>query len=116
MSYIFPPHRYRMQYGSRRIYAEDVRAIPFVPQPVYNPQQPYPYFVEKLRQEQGPRITESPHATRFIPDIPTFIPNEAFNSLTYWKDNMRNKRPWVTEVESPYRGWPRMTKEHGITV
>jgi len=105
-----------MQYGSRRIYAEDVRATPFTPQPVYNPQQPYPYFIKKLRQEQGPRITESPHATPFIPPQTIYIPNEAFNPATYWKDNMRNKRPWVTSCESPYKGWPRTRLQSGILV
>lgn len=100
----------------RPIYAEDVRATPLQLRPAHNPQRPYPYFVQKMRQEQGPLIAESPRATRFIPDIPVFIPNEAFNSDTWWNAEMRNRRAWVTEVESPYRGWPRMTKEHGIMV
>ena len=116
MESVNPVHRFKMLYGQRRIYSGDTRATPFTPTPAYNPQKPYPYFVEKMRQEQGPIIAESPRATMFTPDQPTFIPNEAFNLDTWWNAEMRNQRPWVTEVESPYLGWPRMTKEHGILV
>ena len=100
-----------MLYGLRKVYAEDVRATPLPLTPAYSPQRAYPYFTQKMRQEQGPLIAESPHATRFIPDQPTFVPNEAFNSATWWKDQMRNKRAWVSEVESPYLGWTSMSIE-----
>ena len=116
MSNVFPLHRYRMTYGLRRIYAEDVRAAPIQLKPAHNPIRPYPYFMEKLRRHQTPLTTLSVRNPRFIPDQPVYIHNEALNPDTYWNAEMRHKRPWVSEVESYYKGWPRTRLQSGILV
>lgn len=105
-----------MQYGTRRIYAEDVRAASLPMRPAHNPIRPYPYFMEKVRRHQIPLTTLSTRNPRFIPDVPTYIHNEAFNPDTWWNSAMRDRRPWVTEVESPYRGWPQGRLQSGILV
>jgi len=52
-----------MTRGLKPIYAGNVRATPFNPQPAYNPRQPYPYFIAKMMYETGPKVVavESPY-------------------------------------------------------
>ena len=116
MSNVFPLHRYRMTYGMRRIYAEDVRAAPIQLKPAHNPIRPYPYFLSKLRRYQTPLTTLSVRNPRYTPPKPAYIHNEAFNPDTWWNSAMRDRRPWVSEVESYYKNWPLDGLLSGILV
>lgn len=116
MENVNPMHRFRMTYGKRRFLDEETRATPLELRQPLNPIRPYPYFMEKLHRHQTPLTTLPVRNPRFIPDQPTFIPNEAFNPDTWWNSAMRDRRPWCTETESPYIGWPRTRLQSGILV
>lgn len=49
-----------------------------------------------------------------LPLTPSYCPQKPY---PYFLAKIRYELgPKVVEVESPYRGWPRMTLEHGILV